>query len=381
MAWHRFALSSAVLLALSGCAMFGWGGAGETTGQPAEQETFASPSTELETAWGTDIDQRRPKSPYGFSRPVVVGNLIVLGGQDSYVHILNMQGREVRRVALQAASNSGALVMSANLVVLGDAQGMLYGINPQQGSILWQLQLPSVMLGHPAKADDDMLVQTGDNSIYRISIKGEKLWSFSGTPAGLSMYLNPSPLVAGDIAYVLLSNGDVVALRSDSGDLVWRRQLLLDNEAVVLSELKSPIADPVLIGDVLIVSFYQGNVIALSASDGQQIWQRSLSLKSSPLAYQERLFAATSDGALMEFDPLSGVTLWKQKLQAGELVGPAIRQDQLFAADDNGNVFSLGLDGRVVGHLSLPGRVDRSPVAVSEGILLRNNLGGLYLIR
>lgn len=385
MAIFRRALFLSFVLSLAGCAMF----AGHqqeqsaTAQQPdhASSESIASAQipSDLQIAWGVDVDQRRPLAPYSFARPVLAGDLIVLAGQDSFVHIYNMDGNELRRVALQAPSNSDALVLSPKLVVLGDVQGFLYGIDPQLGKVLWRWQMPSDMLGHPVKAGHDMLVQTGDNSIYRISAKGQKLWSFSSPQAGLNMLLSPSPLVVGNTCYATLTSGDVVALRCDTGDLLWRRQLLLDNEAEVLSELKTPIADPVLVGNVLIVSFYQGSLIGLSALDGQQIWQRGLSLKSSPLVYQGRLFAA-SGNSILELDPSNGTTLWKRSLQAGELVGPALEHGRLFAADNHGRIFALNLDGRTTGETRLPGRIDRSPVATSGGVLLRNNLGGLYLI-
>jgi outer membrane protein assembly factor BamB len=382
---YRRALFLSFVLGLTGCAMFGGHkaeqpAAVQQTGQQTSSfEAAAQTPSDLQIAWGVDVDQRRPLAPYSFARPVLVGGLIVLAGQDSFVHIYNMNGRELRRIALQAPSNSDALALSHKLVVLGDVQGILYGIDPQQGKILWQWQMPSDMLGRPVQVGHDMLVQTGDNSIYRISAKGEKLWSFSSTQAGLNMLLTPSPLVVGNTCYAMLTSGDAVALRCDTGDLLWRRQLLLDNDAVVLSELKTPIADPVLVGDVLIVSFYQGSLIGLSARDGQQIWQRGLSLKSSPLVYQGRLFAA-SGNSILELDPSNGTTLWKRTLQAGDLVGPTLEQGRLFAADAHGRIFALNLDGRITGETSLPGRIDRSPVAASGGVLLRNNLGGLYLI-
>jgi len=172
-----------------------------------------------------------------------------------------------------------------------------------------------------------------------------------------------------------------VALRADSGDLIWRRQLLLDTNAVTLNEMKVPVTDPVLAGNVLIVSFYQGDMIALSVTDGQRLWQRHLSLKTTPIVQGKRLLAATSNGTVVSLDTANGETLWRQKLSVGELVGPALSQGKLFAGDDHGYVYALTPDGRKIGVLSLPGRIDRPPTAVPGGVLVRNNLGGLYLIR
>ncbi|GMQ99568.1 MAG: hypothetical protein BMS9Abin18_0386 [Zetaproteobacteria bacterium] len=351
------------------------------TGKNTAEEPVVKPLASLDMAWVVDVDQRRPMSPAGFSQLALAGNEIVIGGRDERVRVYDLHGNELRRIAIEAACESGALVLNPELVVLGDVNGTIYGINLQAGRILWRQRLSSVMLGHPVKAGNDFMVQTADNRIYRFSSGGEKRWSYAGQPGGLTMHQGAAPRVFGDTVYAIFTNGDVVALRVDSGDLIWRRQLLLDTSAVTLSEMKVPITDPVLAGNVLIVSFYQGDVIALSATDGQRLWQRNLSLKSTPIVQGGRLLAATSDGAIVSLDATSGETLWRQKLSEGELVGPALSQGRLFAGDDHGYVYTLTSDGRKIGVLGLPGRMDRTPVAVPGGVLIRNSLGGLYLIR
>jgi len=345
------------------------------------EEPVAKALASLDMTWVVDVDQRRPMSPAGFSQPALAGNEIVIGGRDERVRVYDLHGNELRRIAIEAACESGVLALNPELVVLGDVDGTIYGINPQSGRILWRQRLSSVMLGHPVKAGNDFMVQTADNRIYRFSSGGEKRWSYAGQPGGLTMHQGATPRVFGDAVYAIFTNGDVVALRVDSGDLIWRRQLLLDTNAVTLSEMKVPVTDPVLAGNVLIVSFYQGDMIALSATDGQRLWQRHLSLKSTPIVQGRHLLAATSDGAIVSLDTASGETLWRQKLSVGELVGPTLSQGRLFAGDDHGHVYALTSDGRKIGVLGLPGRMDRTPVAVPGGVLIRNNLGGLYLIR
>jgi len=344
-------------------------------------EAAAEALPSLDMAWVVDVDQRRPMSPSGYSQPALAGDKIIIGSRDARVRVYNLHGKELRRIAIEAACESGALAVNSALVVLADVNGTLYGINSETGSIVWRHRLSSVLLGHPVKAGDGFMVQTADNRIYLFSAKGEKRWSFAGQQGGLTMHQGSSPRVFGDAVYAIFTNGDVVALRMDSGNLIWRRQLLLDISAVTLSEMKVPITDPVLAGDILIISFYQGNMIALSVTDGQQRWQRKLSLKSTPVVLNGRLLAATSHGAMVAVDISDGEILWRQKMSEGELVGPSLSQGRLFAGDDHGYIYTLAPDGRKLGVLSLPGRMDRAPVAVPGGILIRNNLGGLYLIR
>ncbi len=341
----------------------------------------AAVSSSLHVSWVVDVDQRRPMSPAGYSQPALAGDRIVIGGRDRRVRVYDLHGNELRRIALEAPCESGALALNDHLVALGDVNGVLYGIDPRAGHILWRQRLSSVMLGRPVRLGNDFLVQTADNRIYRFSAAGEKRWSHAGQPGGLTMHQGAAPRVSGDIVYAIFTNGDVVALRADSGDLIWRQQLLLDISAVVLSQMKVPVANPVLAGNTLVVSFYQGNIIALDARDGRQRWQRHFSLRSTPLVDENRLLIATSNGAIASLDAANGATLWMKKMNAGELTGPVLSRGRLFAGDDAGHVYALTPDGRRAGTLSLPGRVDRAPVAVPGGILIRNNLGGLYLVR
>ncbi|MDQ7001337.1 MAG: PQQ-binding-like beta-propeller repeat protein, partial [Ghiorsea sp.] len=141
----------------------------------------ASTSAKLHVAWAVDVDQRLPNAPLGLSAPAVIElagqSYIVLGAQDSWVHVYDMFGKDVRRIRIQAPSDSGALALPNKLVVLGDTAGMLYGIDPAKGEIQWETQLTAGLTSTPVAIDDDFLVQTTDNRIYRFSAMGEKQWS------------------------------------------------------------------------------------------------------------------------------------------------------------------------------------------------------------
>jgi len=332
-------------------------------------------------AWSAHVDQRRPLSPAANSFPAISGEYIVLGASDKRVHVYNLHGSEMRRIALLASSESGALAIADDLVILGDTDGYLYGVDPVRGSIVWRQLLSSVLLGRPVRAGEGFLVQTADNRVYSFNRKGEKLWSYAGQPGGLAMNQSPSPLISGNRAYALFSNGDVVAIDLASGNLVWRRQLILDTSAAVLREMRVPVADPVMASGKLIVSFFQGEVIALNPEGGEQQWSRRLSLKSTPLLRKGRLYVASGNGDVLALDAASGEGIWRQHVSDTALVGPAVLHDRLIVADEQGEVYALTLEGRVAGRLDLPGRIDRAPVKAPEGLIIRNDLGGMYLIR
>jgi len=381
----------AAMLLASCAAMpdFSGGDEGRQQGTGAGERPVPLKEGGITVAWRVDLDQRLPASPPGFSLPLAFERdgrwLIVAGTRDARARVYDQHGNELHRIALDHPAESGALLLDNGLVVLGDMEGVLYALDPVKGKVVWRRQLSSLILGTPIAAPGGFVVQTADNRIYSFSPEGQKRWSYAGSQGGITMHMAASPLVADGQLYAVFTNGDVVALRADSGALIWRRQLILKADAAVLNELRIPVADPVLVhrikGGILLISFYQGDLIMLSRLDGSRMMSRKISLKTSPLPLGEAVYVAGSDGAVRALDAQSGQTLWKQQLSAGELVGPVRWRDSLWVADDQGVVFRLNTEGRVLGTLRLAGRIDREPVPMPAGLLVRNDLGTLYLVR
>jgi len=354
----------------------------------------ASASTDISVIWSTDVDGRKPADGLAFSAPAVTGQgvneRIVMGGADARAHIYDMSGKELFRLPLQKNCDSGAVTLASGLVILGDTQGVLYAIDAQVGKIVWKFILSSPVTGIPLAVGADVVVQTTDNTLYRINHQGEKVWSFTSQQGGLSLYLSASPMLHDGHLYALLSNGDAISLDAANGDLVWRKQLLLDTDAALLSELRAPQASPVWLSefnfegrhmhDVVLFSFYQGDLFVVDRGDGSVLLTHKRSLKSAPLVDADRLYLAGSDGRFQAIDRLSGDVVWKIKLSDHELIGPVKWHDAFWLLDDAGHVFRVNSEGHAVASLTLHGAFERLPVVTSQGLLLRHSLGGLYLV-
>ena len=328
-----------------------------------------------------NLDQRRPATAEGFSLPAVVhsdqGELIIAGAQDRRVRIYNAAGSEFDRIAIDAPGESGALQLANGLVIVGDIAGKLYAIDLVERKIAWRFSLPSVLLSTPVAVGDDFIIQTAGNHIYRITANGKKVWSYTGILGGLSMHLSASPIIYDNNVYAVFSNGDVIALKAANGGFLWKRQLLLNTEASVLSELRVPVSAPAIIPasqsgrdeDVLVVAVFQGEMSFISLQDGTVLSHRKLSLKSSPLLIGKHLYVADADGAVSALDAANGETLWKKKISTAELTGPVLWQELLWVADNQGMVYRLDIDGNVRAGIELDGRIDRTPVvAAGDGL-------------
>jgi len=388
-------LSMSALTLLSGCSFV----SGLWSDSPPQQAVtkpvvhLATTTGHISEVWRNNVDQRKPASPPGFSLPAAIvtpqGEFIVAGAQDKRVRIYRANGREVDRIALANACESGALKLSNGLVVVGDVGGVLYGLDILKARVVWRKQLSSALIGVPLATGDGFIIQTSNNQIYRFTADGKKLWSYSGQLGGLGIHLNPSPVIYKGRLYAVFSNGDVIALKVKNGDFIWKRQMLLSNNAPVMSEIKIPAASPVVIpasqsghGEpMLAVSIFQGDLSLISLQDGSTLNRRKLSLKSKPLLIDHTLFVADASGALSALNTANAETMWKLQLSEGALTGPILWHGSLWVADDQAHIFRLNQRGKLLASTQFDGRIDRTPVAASNGILVRNNYGTLYMLR
>jgi outer membrane protein assembly factor BamB len=156
-----------------------------------------------------------------------------------------------------------------------------------------------------------------------------------------------------------------------------------------MSEIKIPTATPLIVPaaqsdrheDMIVISIYQGELTFLSLQDGSTLSTRNLSLKSKPLLIGNTVFIADATGAVRALETSGAETLWKKRVSDGALTGPVLWNGSLWVADDQARVFRLNLNGTVLASIKLDGRIDRAPVAASGGVLVRNNLGTLYMLR
>jgi len=364
---------------------------GLMSGQCAAYATQA-----IETVWIVDVDQRLPNSPVALSNPAVVQHnqdtWVVLGGRDSWVHVYDLKsGHEIKRFYLGVPCDSGALALRNGLVVLGDIKGRLYGLDPVNGSIVWQKDLTASFTTNPVAIDDDFLIQTADNELYRFSADGEKRWSYSGLKNTLSLYMGAEPEVQGEFVYAVLNNGDAVKIKAYTGDLIWKRQTIVSNFSALLSDLKAVLAKPLLVPslhltgeqveNVLLVPVFHGELMVLETEDGSQAFSLPVSLKASPSLQQDKMYMADSAGFLHLYNIKKGNRVWSKKISAHGLIGPVPFADKLWLTNDNGKIFRVNMDGEIEQTQVLLGNVARAPIATDMGLVYRTDRGEMVLVK
>jgi outer membrane protein assembly factor BamB len=149
-----------------------------------------------------------------------------------------------------------------------------------------------------------------------------------------------TPTVDGDRVYVLGAEGDLLCLKSASGDLVWAKNLAEAFHAE--TPQWGHAAHPLVHGDMLYcLAGGKGSVVvALNKLTGQPVWQ---SLTASEIGYcppslvriadQEQLVVWHAD-AVCGLEPTSGKSLWTYPLAPQykmSIAAPSLQGNRMFA--------------------------------------------------
>ena len=120
----------------------------------------------------------------------------------------------------------GGLAADGGRIYAGTGFGYVVALDARTGNKLWEKNVESPVRTSPTAAAERVFVVTKEGQVYCLSgSDGTELWNFRGMPERASLLSNASPAVDGDIVVVPYPTGDLVALRVSDGQPVWSESL------------------------------------------------------------------------------------------------------------------------------------------------------------
>jgi outer membrane protein assembly factor BamB len=184
-------------------------------------------------------------------------------------------------------------------IYLGCNDGRFRCIGLSSGSILWSYSVTCGLCGEAAVDSQRVYFGGQDGYVYALDrTAGTRLWS-----AGLGYHVFADVAILADTLVVTgNSMGQVAALRTDDGTVVWH------------DEPGGLVLGPCVI-DTLAVFTSEDGVVAVYDAEGDLLWKRDFPAQASaPSASPGSVYAGFSDGMVRRMDLHSGETLWETDL-------------------------------------------------------------------
>jgi outer membrane protein assembly factor BamB len=145
--------------------------------------------------------------------------------------------------------------------------------------------------------------------------------------------LEYSPILVEGSLYGVNNNGIAFSVKTRSGKARWKRQVAeLNASAPAFSD-----------GVIYISNLEPGQVLALDARDGRQIWKRPLPgrTESSPIVVGNKVIVGCECGTLFAFDKKTGKTLWETGLGGAIKAAPAYHDGVVFVGTYGGDMNAI----------------------------------------
>lgn len=151
------------------------------------------------------------------------------------------------------------------------------------------------------------------------------IWHYSERPL-----LEFPPVYANGVLYTVNNNGTAFALDSETGKVLWERQIGRLNAS-----------SPAYYKNRLyIVNLVPGHIVKLDAKTGKIIWKHALPgrAESSPLVLGNSVYFGCENGYLYSLSIRNGNVRWKTELGGPVKAAPAYRNGILFVGDYGGHM-------------------------------------------
>ena len=377
---HALAVAGALaaLLGLGACSK------DKSIDQPAKL-TPLSASLRVQRVWTAAVDDKKAvvlRLGLGLS---VAGNRVYAAGHRGDVLGLDLASGHVVWRARMRAPLSGGTAASGELVLVGSSDGQLFALNPADGAIRWKVRLNGEVLAPAAISERLIAVRTVDGKLHALSpADGHELWSQEQQVPRLSLRGTARPVIAGDLVLCGFDNGKVLAANMNDGSVQWEATITPPHGRTELERL-ADIDSAVRVSgqDVYTVGF-QGRVAMLALETGQVWWSHEASSYRGLTLDEDALYVATADGELVALKARTGAEIWRQKalLHRG-LSAPAIMDNAVVAADFQGYVHWLDKASGALAARVATGkvRISTAPVVVGNLVLVINDRGQISAFR
>jgi outer membrane protein assembly factor BamB len=360
--------------------------ADKTPEEPAKLTPLPHPTLIVKKMWSRSVDDKKAiplRLGLGVS---VADNRVYAAGHTGILAAFDLAKGKVIWRKKTGVPLSGGTAASERLVLVGSSDGRLLAFSPAKGDNLWTVRLNGEVLAAPAISERLIAVRTGDGKLHALSPDdGHELWSQQQPVPRLSLRGTARPQIVGDVVLCGFDNGKVIAVNSSDGTVQWETQVTPPHGRTELERVIDIDSQVDVSGhDVYAVGF-QGRVAMLALDTGQIWWSHEASSYRGLVFDDDTLYLSDANGEVVALKARTGAEIWRQKvLLYRRLSALGIMDFGLVTADYQGYVHFLDkATGALAARVSTGGkvRISTPPVVAGNEVVVVNDRGQLTAFR
>jgi outer membrane protein assembly factor BamB len=359
----------ALVLGLTGCMSanpMNWMSSEKPANPPSvlgEQTNRIHPKTLWQANIGGGSDRKLLKL-----EPAIVAGRIYLANASGTVEAKDAaNGRSLWRVDTKTPISAGPGA-GEGLVLVGTRDAHILALDANNGQQRWKVRVSSEVLAVPRIGMGVVVAHTLDGKLTGLDAdSGTQRWSYEHEVPVLSLRGSSSPVIMGASVIAGFANGKLASINLSSGSLNWEVSLGISSGRTELDRMTDIDADPLVIGNTIYAVTYQGDLAAVSGTDGSVLWRRKLSSYSGLGGGDTQLYVTDDKDQVWAFDKGSSNSLWKQSnLLYRRLTAPIPFNGYVVAGDFEGYLhWFKPEDGSIVART----RLGSSPITATPQVV------------
>lgn len=344
-------------------------------GEPNNAPGHLALAGALHQMWTADGGAGSSKSGRVTAPPIVYDGRIYTLDANGNVSAFGLSGGTVFKVSSAPESEAsdgggygGGLAAENGRLYVANGFGVVAALDPASGKSIWIKNLGTPIRAAPTASGDRVFIITLDGRFYCLSgVDGNEMWSARGLPQNASLMTSTSPAVDGDVVVVPYPSGDIMALKVSDGSTVWTESLTRTRQSSQIASM-SDAARPAIDNGVVYAIGHAGRMVATQVKSGERIWSVNVPSAQPPCVAGDTVYVVDTSGRVMALSRTDGKTRWTMQLPDSKVwTGPVLAGGTLWLASNKGQV--VGVDaatGRLGSQVSVGAPIYIPPV-VAQG--------------
>ncbi|WP_166169256.1 outer membrane protein assembly factor BamB [Acinetobacter sp. SA01] len=256
---------------------------------------------------------------------------------------------------------SSGIEAAEGMVVVGNKKGQLFALDQATGEQKWTAQLSGAILSASLIQSGRVITVSNDDTVYAHDLAtGQQVWTYNLPNVQFSLRGVATP-VALDPRTVLIasSNAYIYALDIISGVPRMQRRVAVSDGRSDIQRLNDLDGDPVVAGQFLVTTSYQGQVTVMDLASQQVVWSEDASSIQRPEVFNNTVYVAQANGKITAYSLTTGEKLWQNdSLLNRQLSNPVILGQDLVVGDLDGVLHLIDpATGQLIGRSKTSGEV------------------------
>lgn len=280
----------------------------------------------LSVVWRKSIGQGSKRGRYVTAPPVAADGMVFAMDADGRVAALDANtGAQIWRRATDPGDNKrdrlafgGGVAYANGKLYVSSGFRQVMQLDAKTGAVGWRTKTSESIHGAPTVSGGRVFVVALDNTLLTFdAATGSPAWTYQALSESARILSASSPAVSGDTVVAAFGSGELVALRASNGNDLWNEALSRASRTSALSEIRDIPGRPVIYqGDVFAVS-HSGVFSATDMRTGQARWNLPVVGVTAPLPAGDVVYVVSKTGDVICASRENGQIFWMRSLNEG----------------------------------------------------------------